>query len=104
MIDTIQTRLTSKAKWLFHYLGFMIERIPNEDKLFSELDNSHEAVQKHVLKRLTDNIRIANNHRLYNNILKKYVPDWDINPTTASFVGNGIGEFSFNTFRKVFIA
>lgn len=101
MIDKIQNKLTPKVKWLFHYLGFIIERVPNENKLYFELNDTHEAVQKHVLKRLTDNIRIANNHKLYNNLLKKYVPEWDSNFTTAMFMGSGLGEFSFNTFRKV---
>lgn len=102
MSDKTQSKVALKVKWLFHYLGFIIERVPDENKLFFELNNTHEAIQKHVLKRLTDNIRIANNHRLYNRLLKRYVPKWDSNPTTARFMGNGVGEYSFNTFRKVY--
>jgi len=93
--------LNSKIKWLFHYLGFIVERIPDEVTLFSELNTVDKVVQKYVLKKLVRNIRIANNHKRYNNLLKKYVPTWHHNFKHAKFIGNGFGENSFNTFRKV---
>lgn len=101
MIEKIQNKVTLKVKWLFHHLGYIIEKVPDENKLYFQLSNSHEAVQKHVLKRVTENIRIANNHTLYNNLLKKYIPEWNCDYSAAVFVGSGIGEYSFNTFRKV---
>lgn len=101
MFNKIQNVLNSGVKWFFHHLGFMIEKVPDENKLYCQLSHTHEAVQKYVLKRLTNNIRIANNHKRYNNLLKRYVPEWDSNLTTATFIGNGIGEYSFDSFRKV---
>lgn len=102
MVDRKQNPIALKVKWLFHYLGFIIERVPDENKLFFELNNCHESVQRYVLKRITDNIRIANNHKLYNKVLKRYIPTWDNHLTSAVFIGNGVGEYSFNTFRKVY--
>jgi len=103
MFKNLHDKFVLKVKWMFHYLGFIIEKIPDENKIFSDLKNTHEAVQKHVLKRLTKNIRIANNHVLYNNLLKKCVPDWNSDFTSAMFIGNGVGEFSLDTFRKVYL-
>jgi len=101
MFGKLRDNFNSRVKWLFHHLGFIIEKVPTQNRLHLDLVNSDEAVQKYVLKRFANNIKIGKNHRLYNNLLKTYIPEWESNFTTAKFMGNGIGEFSFNTFRKV---
>lgn len=97
----MKERIILRVKRWLHYRGFIIERIPDDKKLDEELHLVDEAGKRHILKKLTSNIGLADNHTRYNTILRKYVPSWNWNVSYATFVGFGIGEYSFNTFRRV---
>lgn len=97
MINNIKHRIRLLIKRLLYYRGFVIERIPNAN----ELVVVHELVRKYELKKLANNIRKINNQKLYNNLLKKFVADWDDKIASADFIGYGSGEDNLGIYRKV---
>lgn len=101
MIANFKKKIVILTKSLFHYLGFIIVRIPNANKLFDELDQATSEVQRYTLKKLVSNIKTANNQKLYNEILKKFVNEWDNNFTKAEFMGDGLGVHNLCAYRKV---
>ena len=101
MIREIKSSIILKIKRFFHSLGFIIERLPDENLFFCELQNYHEVIQKYKLKRIANEIKNVNNQKFYNKILKRFVPDWDDNLMNSKFVGNGVGESNLCVYRKV---
>lgn len=99
----MKDRIILRIKRWLHYRGFIIERIPNENKLDEQLNQVDEAGKRHILKRLTTNMMVADNHKAYDSLLKKYVPEWRWANSHTEFVNSGLGEYSFNTYRKVHI-
>ncbi|WP_316814882.1 hypothetical protein [Pedobacter nyackensis] len=94
-------KIKNLLKRLIHNLGFIVEQVPNDDQLFEKLEHAHEAVQHHELRKLALQIKVANNQKLYNKILKRKVVDWDNNFNSSKFVGSGFGTGNFGVFRKV---
>ena len=101
MIINIRNWILLTVRKLSYYLGFSIERIPDTDHFFLKLQSTHEEVQKHELKKRVAKDRLCNNHKSYNSILKKLVPDLDINFTSAEFIGHGLGKHNLCIYRKV---
>ena len=101
MIDKIKHKIILRLKKTLHYAGYNLERIPNANHLYNELSKQHAAVQRHELKKFSEKAKVANNHTLYDNILKKYVPEWDNSYTSPLFIGSGQGEFNINVYRKM---
>lgn len=101
MITIMKNKIILMIKRLFHYWGFIINRIPDANHFFDELIDADKEVKKYELKKLVLNIRIANNQKLYNNILKKYVGDWNDRFTSAEFIGDGLGVHNLCAYRKV---
>lgn len=97
MIDKIKYRIDLIIKQLFYYFGFTIERIPDAD----HLAHFHKEVQMYELKKLAYDIKKTGNQKLYNNILKKYVAEWDNNFISSEFIGHGSGEHNLSVYRKV---
>lgn len=101
MIDLVKYWIILKVKRMFHYSGFIVNRIPDASHFMGEFDDEPLEVEKYELKKLASNIRIANNQKLYNEILKKYVSTWDDNFTSSEFIGNGRGVHNLCIYRKV---
>src|SRR5690554_2307194 len=91
MVNRIRQGILIRIKGLLYFLGFSIERIPDEDQLFTELNTAYDAIQKYLLKKRSLKDRIHNNHKQYNKLLKKFVPQWCIAFTSTEFVGQGSG-------------
>lgn len=102
MVNRMKQSLLLSAKRLLYYLGFSLERIPDENQFFNELHTASDAIQKYLLKKRASKNRAHNNHTEYNKLIKRFVPDWDITFTRTEFVGHGIGEHNLGVYRKVY--
>jgi hypothetical protein len=60
-----------------------------------------KSLQESELRDITYSLKITNNHKTYERLLKAFVPSWKAGITNAKFMGKGIGEGSLNTYRKV---
>ena len=103
MIDRMKKSLSWRIRKLLYYLGFTVERIPDEDQLFAELHTAYDAIQKYKLKKRALRDRIHNNHKRYSILLKRFVSDWDIAFKSTEFIGQGSGKHNLCVYRKVCI-
>jgi hypothetical protein len=63
---------------------------------------SNRAINRE-LKGITGRVASAENHLLYERILKIFIRDWQLDFEKASFIGMGVGDGSLDTHRKVTI-
>jgi hypothetical protein len=90
-------------KKYFLKAGILIQRLPAADDFYRSLQNKPVEVKKYELKRITRSIGLAENHDLYEAILKVFVPAWQADIKEAEFTGSGISGSSLDTYRKVTI-
>lgn len=90
---------------LFYRFGIYIdiEFFPSADKLYNRI--AHKPAQKQVaeLEKICSAVSAAKDHYYYNQLLKKFIPDWDLPIKKAEFLGTGQWS-GFNSFRRVNIA
>ncbi|MFV0224106.1 hypothetical protein OBJ96_03210 [Empedobacter falsenii] len=75
--------------------------LKSPQKTFYFLDKRPLEVKKQELKHLSYFIAAAENHKYYNELLKLYVPDWNVKITKTQFIGEGQGAGALSAFRKV---
>jgi hypothetical protein len=90
-------------KKCFQKAGIHIQRLPEAAELHSSLKNKPVDVRNHELKRITHSLGMAENHTLYDEILRAFVPAWMADIKEAAFTGSGISGSSLNTYRRVTI-
>ena len=86
---------------IMHALGFYVEKLPNEKKLYNTLQDKDKAVQEYELNKVTSYLKTANNQLLYTKIIHTYVPNWQMSVKHTRFIGTGKGASSLDAFRKV---
>lgn len=99
--------MKGQLKRIFKKLGFNIEGItkiskfPNPGQFHELYPHLNTAADKASLKEYTKNLRLADSHPFYEDLLKLYVPEWNLNIRKAEFVGKGLGDESLNTYRRI---
>lgn len=87
---------------LFYRLGIYIdiEFFPSVHKLSERL--AHKPPQKQVaeLEKICSAVGAAKDHQYYNQLLKEFIPEWDLKIDHPKFLGTGQWS-GFNSFRKV---
>ncbi len=97
MLTAIKHKIHFIIKRYLYYFGYIIEQIPDANYL----TQVHEEVRRYKLRKLANNIKKLDDHKLYNRILKKYAVEWKDDITSAEFVGNGFGGDNVEVYRKV---
>jgi hypothetical protein len=82
-------------------LGFRLGRFPKQDRLCKRLEYTPLRRKERKMRRTADFLKKANYRDYYENILKYFVPNWNINMQEAQFVGQGYSLSGLNTYRKV---
>lgn len=96
-----------QLKRIFKKLGFNTERItkvgklPHPEQFYELYPHLNTTAEKASLKEYTKNLRLTDNQPFYEELLKRYVPEWDLDIREAEFVGKGLGEESLNTYRRI---
>lgn len=87
---------------LFYRMGIYIdiEFFPSVEKLYNRI--SHKPAQKQVaeLEKICSAVSAAKDHYYYNQLLKKFIPNWNLSIKKAEFLGTGQWS-GFNSFRLV---
>ena len=86
---------------LFYKFGIYIKYIPNIDHLYNYLHGKDDAHKFYELKYICYVVALSNDNNFYNQIIKRYVPDWDIEARASTFIGEGSGVYNLNTYRKL---
>lgn len=81
--------------------GFYITFYSSIEKIYNVLEQKSVSVQEFELKRIFDAVAIANNHKYYSNLLKRFINEWNLEILSAEFVGVGAGSCSLSSYRKV---
>lgn len=97
--STLRSYIKRKAQ--DYGLYFYIHYLPNSESIFDYLSVMPTAIRFYELKKICNRIRENNNHKLYNEILKRYIKDLNIDFTETEFVGVGGGMGNLNVYRKV---
>lgn len=84
-------------------LGFYPERLGKSEQFVKLLKSKPTAIQEYELNKIAFLIRLADDHKRYNDLLKGFVPEWSqqIKIRESKFIGKGIGGSSLDVFRKV---
>ena len=88
---------------LFFRLGVVPYRIHSPQYFYSTIQHLPASQKEHDLKRHANIVLKANDHRYYESLLKAFGCKLDVDIEKANFVGNGVGEASLDTYRKVII-
>jgi hypothetical protein len=83
--------------------GIYIQYFPTSSHIYDSLKDKPAQIREHELNRIAVALRIAENHKQYEELLKAFVPDWQPEIKKTEFVGRGIGDSSLNAYRKVSI-
>lgn len=89
---------------LFHVLDLhppYRQRTPKE--VYRYLKRKPASIKQHELKKITSFVRMVNDHRYYESLLKAFVPQWNETVKEADFIGEGHGINSLDTYRKVML-
>lgn len=79
---------------------FELQRYPSISHLYAQLKTKAPEIQFYELKRIIQAVVYADNQRLYNAILKFWVPTWKERIRRAEFDKLGHGKDNLNAFRK----
>lgn len=83
--------------------GIFYQRFPLANHPYDYLGNRSDKIKKYELKRICKRLKVTNNHNVYNQLLKQFVPDWDVNLKNPQFIGITKGNNNLNAHRKVTI-
>jgi len=87
---------------IFYRLGIYIdiEFFPSVEKVYHRI--SHKPAQKQIaeLEKICTAVSAAKDHKYYNQLLKKFIPAWDLKIENAKFLSQGLWS-GFNSYRKV---
>lgn len=86
---------------LLYKFGIYIKYIPNIDYLYNSLHVKDDEIKFYELKFVCHFVALSNDNNFYNQIIKKYVPDWDIEARVSTFIGEGSGVYNLNTYRRL---
>lgn len=87
---------------IFNKLGLYVSRLKTPENTFHYLDRRPFNVQKQELKHLSYYLSVADDHKYYNELLKLYIPNWDMQNYNYQFIGEGQGGGALSAFRKVY--
>src|SRR5699024_8684785 len=73
---------------------------PSVDKLYHRISHRHPQKQIAELEKICSAISAGNDHKYYNQLLRKFISTWDLEIEKAEFLGKGLWS-GFNSFRKV---
>src|SRR5690625_332822 len=87
---------------LFYHLGIYIdiEFFPSVDKVYHRIAHLHPQKQIGELEKICSAVSAGNDHIYYQELLQKFIPNWDLNIEKAEFLGKGLWS-GFNSYRKV---
>jgi thiamine kinase-like enzyme len=95
--------LKKNVKILLQRTGIYIQYFPTSRHIYDFLKDKPLQIREYELRRITATLRVADNHKQYEKLLKAFIPGWQIEIKKAQFVGKGIGDSSLNTYRKVLV-
>lgn len=98
----VKQHLQNSVVKIMHNYGFYVDELPDAASFYMKLKNYPVAAKEDELRRMTLFLRKANNRSLYDQILRKFVPQMDINFSDSKFIGKGFGATTLNVYRKVF--
>jgi thiamine kinase-like enzyme len=93
--------LKKNVKVWLQRAGIYAQYFPTSKHIYDYLKNKPQQIREYELSRIAATLRVADNHKQYEKLLKAFVPDWQIKIKEAQFVGKGIGDSSLNTYRKI---
>jgi hypothetical protein len=90
--------LKNSMKEYLQRIYVLTQRFSTPKRFYIYVNNR---IKEKTLKKITELLRIAENHKYYNSLLKILVPDWNVKIQEAKFIGKGYGSRNLNTYRKV---
>lgn len=94
----MKTKIRRKIKYILYKLGLYPV---SPDQLFYKSKHQSQEESQHELQKTAHFISHINDHDYYTQLLKKFVPEWDISIDSAQFIGEGRGHNNINAHRKV---
>lgn len=106
MNNSLKKRIRFYLQLLGFHIGkfttFELERFPSPKQLNKLISSLNEEDAFKTIKNYCSQLKLADNHLFYNQVLKLSIPASKLTPVDkAIFIGEGGGESSFNTFRKM---
>lgn len=101
--------MKTKIKKILQIIGFSIQLRPfpkirkfkNPKVFLKSIQQLSIVEQEKLLFQYCRILRSTKNHYFYNILLKRLVPDWDVNYQSFSFIKGGLGGSSLPTYRKI---
>lgn len=81
--------------------GIFYQRFPTVYHLYKYIANKPNELQHYELEKICQRLKKSDNHKTYNQLLKQFVPEWDIDFKKAQFIGRGTSTHNINIYRKV---
>lgn len=81
--------------------GLLYKRYPSTQHIHDYLINKKPEIQFYELKKIAAQYEKTDNHKKYDELLRVFVPNWNVSADKSRFIGRGVGRDGFNTYRKV---
>lgn len=86
----------------FRKLGFYpLQKFPSAELLYKKLKDKPYALLRYQLKKTIRFVEAVGDQIYYTDLLRTFVPTWDVVVQESSFIGEGRGEDNLNTYRKL---
>lgn len=97
----IKQKLGNFAVKLLHNSGFYVEKLTTASTFHRKLTRDGIAFKEHELRKTANHLRLTNDLELYDQILRKFVPQMKMQFSNTIFTGTGMGATTLNVYRKV---
>lgn len=87
---------------LFYKLGIYIdiEFFPSPEKVYQRIAHLDPQQQILSLEKICSAVSAGKDHVYYENLLRKFIPNWKLTPKNQEFISEGLWS-GFNSFRKL---
>lgn len=86
---------------LMRFLGFYIERMTSASLVYDKLTKDGLVLKENELRKTVNFLRRTNDLMMYDQILRKFIPQLDLHFSKNAFTGSGRGATTLNVYRKV---
>jgi thiamine kinase-like enzyme len=82
-------------------LGIYVTLYSSAQRVYYSLHLKPFLIQEYELNKVMEAAVIANNHKFFNTILLKFLPNWNLKIINAKFFNSGLGASSLFAFREI---
>lgn len=101
MIRSLKNQVTLWGKKQLQNAGVSMRYYSSVQQIYEELGGKDPAIQFFELEKISKQLELAHNHKIYNKLIQQFIPEWNLDIREAEFYGIGYAPNNLNIYRKI---